>query len=116
MTAVRPNEGVDPIAFANSVRALLDEDWRRYRNFGPYWYLVKALLKRVFDRHQMPMLGDFEDPGVIARMPAGLSMAELLGRAVEEYQTNASFNLGRSRVEDDDGEVFLLLDPDMEGG
>jgi hypothetical protein len=109
------NEGIDPATFAASVRALLDEDPRRYRNFGAWWFVVKALLKRFYDRHEMPLLGDYVDPTVNARLPAVTGLQDALTMASEEYQQNASFNLGRAMVEDDDGELYMLSDPDMDG-
>ncbi len=116
MNAPRHNvPPIDPRTFADSTRALLTEDPRRYRNFGVYWFLVKALLKRHFDRHNLYFLGDYEDPDVIARMPGFPSVLDALQAAAEEYQQNASFNLGRNRLEDPDGEVFTLIDPDVEG-
>lgn len=112
---LRNSSAVDPVAFANSARALLDEDWRRYRQFGAYWFFVKAILKRVFDRHQMPILGDYEDPSVVARMPANGGANAVLEAAIAEFQHNGTFNPCSSRVEDDDGEFFTLLDTDVEG-
>lgn len=117
MSPMQHNAGVDAATFANSVRALLDEDPRRYRNFGPYWYFVKALLKRYFDRNAMPLLGEYEDKTVNERIPEDVrgSLPLMLAAAIAEYQQNASFNLGQGRVADDSGEFFFLLDPDVEG-
>lgn len=111
------NHGIDPAEFAESTRALLNEDPRRYRNYGAYWFFVKALLKRYYDRHAMPILGDYDDPTVNERIPADarMSLGTMLAAAAEEYQRNASFNLGRNEVSDDDGEFFLIVDPDVEG-
>jgi hypothetical protein len=112
---LRNEPAMDPAKFAKSTRALLDEDPRRYRNFGSTWFFVKALLKRFYDRHEMPILGDYEDASVNARIPAGLNAYEMMERAAEEYAQNAAFNLGSGWVEDDDGARFLLLDTDVEG-
>lgn len=111
------NEPIAPAEFAANVRTLLDEDVRRYRNFGVYWFFVKAVLKRFYDRHQMPILGDYEDKTVNERIPEELrtSLGNLLEAAAEEYQQNASFNLGRNELTDPNGEFFTLLDPDVEG-
>lgn len=103
----------DPAAFAASTRALLSEDPRRFRCFGAYWFFVKALLKRFYDRHEMPMLGDHEDASVNARLPPASSAHEMIASAIDTYQHNAMFNLGRSKVEDPDGEFFTLSDPDI---
>ena len=116
MTDSRHNSSIDPKTFAESVRALLSEDVRRYRLFGAYWYFVKALLRKYYDFHNLYFLrGTYEDPSVIERMPTGLDVFELLERAAEEYAENAAFNLGRNEVVDDEGEHFVLLDPDVEG-
>jgi hypothetical protein len=111
------NPPVNPTDFAESVRSLLNEDWRRYRNFGAYWYFVKALLKRFYDRHEMPILGDYEDKSVNDRVPAAVrdSLGDMVAAAIDEYQENASFRLGGNRMVDDDGEEFTLLDTDVEG-
>lgn len=105
---------IDPARFAENARVLLDEDPRRYRNFGPYWWFVKALLKRHYDRHQMPLLGDYEDPMAMSRLPPGLGAADMLEASAETYAINAQMNLGKNRVVDADGEEFFLLDPDID--
>lgn len=107
------NERPNLVELATNVRALLDEDPRRYRNFGVTWFFVKALLKKVFDKEEVPLLGDYEDADVNARLPPGVSAYDLAALALEEYQHNARFNLGRQTVEDLDGQAFTLIDPDM---
>jgi hypothetical protein len=114
MTAMQPNVP-SPATFAESARALITEDWRAYRAFGMYWYFVKALLRRFYDRHQMPMIGDYEDPDVIALMPTGLSAVEMIQAATAEYQDNAATRMWSNVCEDGDGESFTLIDPDMPG-
>lgn len=104
----------DPKAFAASTRALLNEDWRRYRCFGAYWWFVKALLKRFYDRHAMPILGDYEDPAA-STLVVGDDWRSLLDHAIETYRANAALNLNRNMVEDADGSRYYLLDPDVEG-
>lgn len=119
MSELQPELGppVDGAAFSASVRALLDEDPRRYRNFGPYWFFVKALLKRHFDIHDMPILGEYADESVSERIPlaARASGQAMLDAAAREYIQNATFNLGRNEVSDDNGEAFWLQDTDVEG-
>jgi len=109
-------DAVDPKTFAESVRALLTEDPRRYRNFGQWWFFVKALLRRFYDRHNLYFLaGHYEDPTVNARLPGGMDAHEMMAAASAEYAENASLNLGRNEVVDDEGEFFIILDPDVEG-
>ena len=105
----------NPDTFAASTRALLNEDWRRYRCFGAYWWFVKALLKRYYDRHAMPMLGDYEDPEAADLVPPGMSGGEMLAAAVETYRANAVLNLNSQKVEDAQGQTYILVDPDMPG-
>lgn len=108
-------EGVDPQKFAQSVRALLEEDRRRYRNFGVFWFFVKALLRRFYDRHEMPYLGPYVDQAVVDRMPQGLDAHAYIDLAIGEYQENATTNMLSNHVRDPDGEVFVLNDPDIDG-
>ena len=107
---------IDPKTFAASTLELLQQDPRRYRNFGPYWYLVKAVLKKFYTRDNLNLLGDHVDADVVARMPEHADLNEALAAAVEEYRTNASFNLGSNEVADPvGGGTFTLLDPDAGG-
>lgn len=103
---------IEPKQFAASTLQLLQSDPSKYRNFGPYWYLVKEVLKRFYTRDNLYMLGDYRDQSVIDRMPAHESLAEALEAAAETYQINAAYRLGSNQVEDADGELFTLLDPD----
>ncbi len=103
---------INPKAFAASTLALLQQDPRRYRNFGVHWYFVKALLKQFYTRDNLYLLGDYTDPAVIAKMPPHETLQAALAAAIDEYRENASFNLGREQVTAPDGERFTLIDPD----
>lgn len=107
---------IDPKTFAASTLQLLQDDPRRYRLFGAYWYLVKQVLKRFYTRDNLHLLGDHVDPAVIERMPDHADLQEALAAAIEEYRKNASFNLGSAEVEDlAGGGTFRLVDPDAGG-
>lgn len=107
---------IDPKTFAASTLQLLQDDPRRYKLFGVYWYLVKAVLKKFYTRDNLHLLGDHVDPDVAARMPEHADLQEALAAAIEEYRQNASFNLGRSDVEDPTGGGTVeLIDPDAGG-
>lgn len=107
---------IDPKTFAASTLQLLQQDPRRYRAFGAYWYLVKQVLKKFYTRDNLHLLGDHIDQDVVQRMPAHADLQEALAAAVEEYRQNASFNLGRSEVADHvGGGTFTLIDPDAGG-
>jgi len=103
---------MDVKQFSASCLQLLQDDPRRYRNFGVYWYLVKEVMKRHYTRDNLYLLGEYRDPDVIARMPEHESLDEALAAAAETYQINAAYLLGSNQVEDAEGELFTLLDPD----
>lgn len=102
----------EPRLFAESTLALLQQDPRRYRNFGAYWYLVKEVLKRYYSRDNLALLGDYRDQSVVARMPPHENLRQALAAAVQTYSANAGYNLGRATVIDPEGEEFTLFDPD----
>lgn len=107
---------IDPKTFAASTLQLLQDDPRRYRNFGSHWYLVKQVLKKFYTRDNLHLLGDYIDTSVTDRMPAHASLQDALAAAIEEYRKNASFNLGSNEVEDPaGGGTFRLVDPDAGG-
>lgn len=99
--------------YAANVRKLLDEDLKRYRNFGVYWFFIKALLKKFYDRNQMPILGPYIDREVVAAMPEFETLEAALTAAAEEYGRNAVFNLGRSTVTAENGEEITIFDNDV---
>lgn len=105
---------IDHKTFAANTLKLLQPKPLRYRNFGPYWYLVKSLLKRFYTADNLYLLGDYQDPAVIARMPVHETYDEALAAAAEEYRENAVNNLDRNEFVDDDGEVYTLFDGDAE--
>lgn len=104
-----------PAEFAANARTLLLENPRNYLAFGVYWFLVKALLKRIYPPAELPMLGDFMDETVIERMPQGLDLADYLDLASEEYAANMRLGTPAHRLEDPEGQFFTLADPDMGG-
>ncbi len=107
---------IDPKTFAASTLQLLQEDPRRYKNFGAYWYLVKAVLKKFYTRDNLNLLGDHVDQLVVARMPPHADLQGALAAATDEYRQNAAFNMGRNEVEDHTGGgTFMLVDPDAGG-
>jgi hypothetical protein len=106
---------VDAKVLAANTLQLLQADPSRYRNFGVYWYLVKAVLKRYYTQDNLFLLGDYVDKTVTDRMPADQTLDEALEEAVREYQWNATYNLGRNTVTDPDGEEFILMDQDAGG-
>lgn len=113
-----PNDvepGLDPMTFAANARTLILQNPRNYLAFGVYWFLVKALLKKVYPQAELPLLGDYVDESVIERMPKGLGLNELLELASAEYAANMGLGTPQHRLEDPDGEFFTLADPDMGG-
>jgi hypothetical protein len=101
--------------FAFNTLKSLQEDPRRYRNFGAYWYLVKAVMKRFYGRDNLHLLGDYIDRSVADRIPQHANLDEALQAAVQTYNQNAKFNLLSARVVDPQGEEFTLADEDAAG-
>lgn len=104
---------IDPKTLAASTLQLLQQDPRRYRHFGAYWWLIKALLKQYYTRNNLHLLGDYMPADAGERMPEHATLEEALAAAVEEYRRNASFGLGSAEVPDlAGGGTFRLVDPD----
>ena len=60
------NKMIPPDQIASNIRMMLDSDVRHYRNFGVYWYFVKAFLKKYYTQDNLHLLGDFEQADVVA--------------------------------------------------
>jgi hypothetical protein len=106
---------IDPKQLAASTLQLLQADPRNYRNFGVYWFLIKALLKHYYTKDNLYLLGDYVDQSVIDRMPVHASLQEALEAAVEAYQINASYGMNATEFTDPEGETFTLTDADAGG-
>ena len=106
---------INPQTLAASILQILQQDPASYRSFGPYWYTIKALLKRYYTRDNLSLLGDYVDPEVQAAQPVHGSADEVLAAAVNWFRNHQQFGLGRNTFETDDGEVIRLLDPDAGG-
>jgi hypothetical protein len=91
---------------------VLQTDPRNYRNFGIYWWPVKRVLKRLYTRDNLYMLGDYEDEEVAAMVPVGLNLDDLMQAALEEYGRNATFNLNSAQVANTEGEPVTIFDED----
>lgn len=105
------NETLNPQKVAASVRQLLAEKPVRYRNFGVWWYFIKALLKRYYTQDNLYLLGDYQDADVIARMPT-LPAERALREAIDTYRLNARLYPDSPEHLDGQGEMFRLFDPD----
>jgi len=96
---------------AGHILQALWRDPRNYRNFGIYWWPVKALLRGYYTVDDCYMLGGYEDPEIAAMVPPG-TQEETLGRALAEYEYNARFNLLCSQVTNEEGEEVTIYDED----
>lgn len=104
---------VDPQTFAKSTLQLLQQDPRRYRNFGVYWYFVKTLMRRYYTRDNLYLLGEYMDPDTMAKMPQHETLQGTLEAAIAEYRHNATYNLVSGLVDDlAGGGVTFLHDED----
>lgn len=105
---------IEPKTFAANTLQLLQQDPRRYRCFGVYWWFVKAILKKFYTQENLHLLGDFQPGEPLEHVPLAAqdSLQSMLEAAVEEYRDNATFNLCRTVVEAPDGELVTMEDPD----
>jgi hypothetical protein len=109
-------DAIDPKTLAANVLQLLQQDPRRYRCFGAYWWLIKALLKQFYTRDNLHLLGDYMPPDAGEHMAGEEDLQEALQNAVAEYRANAQFALGSAEVTDHGGGgSFRLVDPDAGG-
>ena len=69
---------IQPETFAENTLRLLQQDPRRYLNFGVFWFFVKALLKRYYTRDNLHILGEYMDPECMARMPEFATIQEAM--------------------------------------
>ncbi len=99
---------------ARNVVVQLQAEPLDYRNFGVYWWHVKDELKRHgFTQDNLQHLGGFTDPQA-ARYYAGLEPDELTSRAFE-LQADGAFVVAQSQWGyTPDGDVYFLLDEDVE--
>lgn len=106
----------EPIAaktLASSILALLQADPGRYVSFGPYWPLVKALMKRYFTRENLALLGDHIDREAAAHMPPHADLNEALAAAIEFYRDHQAYGMGQSVfIDPATGDAWQLQDPD----
>lgn len=105
-------EPVNPALMARNVLLLLQTDPRLYRNFGVYWWLVKHLLKQHYTRDNLYLLGDYIDREAAARIPHHADVREALQAAIDTYNINAQYNMGRDEVMAPDGELVRMWDDD----
>jgi hypothetical protein len=100
-----------PTALRNILQQL-QQDPRRYKLFGIYWWPTKALLKRHgYGPAELYMLGPYLDQTTAALVPK-MGLEETLRTALEEYGRNATFPHPGGMVEDPDGEMVILYDED----
>lgn len=99
---------------ARNAVALLQKEPLYYRNFGIWWWHIKAELKRLgYDKAQLYHLGDYTDPSV-AEYYAGLSTAERDYEAYTYQHAHAFEHYNTARAMTPDGETYLIHDQDAE--
>jgi hypothetical protein len=107
---------INQTTLAASVLALLQNDPRNYLNFGPYWPLIKALLKKHYTRDNLYLLGDHTCALAATHMPKAEGLADALQSAVEFYRNASAYGFFPHRFTDEaTGEAWTLDDPDAGG-
>lgn len=102
-----------PDQVAANIRKILDNNIKAYRNFGVYWYFVKALLKHYYTKDNLYFLGDFEQPDVVARMPEYDNFEEAMHDALLTSRANWENNMGSATSIAPDDEPVTLFDEDV---
>lgn len=106
---------MDVHATLRNVLQQLQEEPRRYRLFGIYWWPVKALLKRAgYGPDQLYLLGNYHDHATAALVPR-MGLEETVRTALEEFAQNARYPHSDGQVEDTDGSMVTVLDEDAGG-
>ena len=103
---------IDPTRALANVLEMLQTDPAAYKLFGIYWWPVKALLRRVYDRDRLYLLGSYQDPVTAALVPGGMGLQATLQAAFAEYGRNARFGRAGGVVEDPDGDLVTIYDED----
>ena len=109
------HSGPAPATLARSILELLQADPARYVSFGPYWPLVKVLLKKFYDQRNLSLLGPTTMADVAEHMPRHDSLQEALSAAIEFYNDHQAYGLGQAEFVDDGGNPWTLADPDAGG-
>ena len=102
-----------PDQIAANIRKLLDNNIEVYHNFGVYWYFVKAFLKKYYTREQMPILGDFEQADVAARMPDYDNFEDAMFDSLLFWRANFADNFNDATSIGPDDEPVTLFDEDV---
>jgi hypothetical protein len=90
----------------------LQQDPRRYKLFGIYWWPMKEFLKAAgYGKDQLYMLGDYRD-AITADLVPAMGQEETMRTAFEEYIRNACYPHPGSMVEDPDGQMVMIYDED----
>jgi hypothetical protein len=107
------NNMIPPAQLAGNIRKILDNRITAYRDFGVYWYFVKAFLKRHYGIDEMPILGNYEQPDVVARMPEYGSYEDAMHDALLYWRANYENNMGSATSIAPDNEPVTLFDEDV---
>ena len=103
---------IPPDQLAANIRTMLDNDVKYYRNFGVYWYFVKAFMKKYYTKDNLYLLGDYEQPEVVARMPAYDSFEDAMHDALMFARENHINNMGSATSIAPDDDPVTLFDED----
>lgn len=107
---------IDRDTLAASILGMLQADPSKYVSFGPYWPLIKALLKQRYTRDNLFLLGDHVDPEAAAHMPPHASLDEALEAAIEFHRGHMAYGIGQATFHDaETGDAWILRDPDAGG-
>ena len=96
---------------AKNVLSILQSRPERYKEFGVYWWYIKAILKQHYTKDNLYMLGDYVDKNMVKEL-SSYSEDELFEMAIEEHQQNSAYGLGSDSVYTPEGESYVIYDED----
>lgn len=105
---------IDVPAALRNILMVLQKQPVQYRNFGVWWWPVKRLMKTKYSAGHLFLLGGYEDPAARELTPE-LPPADMLRQALETYTMNRRYLLGSNRVQDLEGQPYLIVDDDAGG-
>ena len=109
----RPATPIDVDFALGNILLLLQQDPSRYHLFGVHWWRVKTMLRARFGREQLYLLGDYVgQTAVSSSAPSAGDEQAVLAAAILEYRHNFSYPRSDGLVEDADGDLVLVYDPD----
>lgn len=107
----RGSEVINQELLARNCLALLQQDPAIYRSFGYYWWPIKRLLKRYYNRDNLYLLGDYEDKEAAEKLST-MPEYQVLLAALVTHQDNRLHHMDSPYGHDLYGNPYTVVDQD----